>query len=290
MHHRKKLVAALAAVVGLTVLGTAPAQARAEVTIKKIPTKSTPYKKPLTLKPRVSFSDSVVPGRTTLTVKKGKKTIAKNKRSVKLKAGKYKVTTNARYRTLVERTRTWLVVPAGGTINSTFSADNPFVSEACSVVSYRSDTDFNISCSISGGEPGQLSLTDDDIVGYTAGHSASDARYKYVFVTGVRTPVPIHKTLTDLQYSPVKTVTRTQTLKVRAGKKPAPPVKCATYKNYKKVRDGMYSIDVRKLLGRSRTVAESGDYSVEQYKPCKKGQVFQVTFDGLQVDGKSYVG
>ena len=55
-----------------------------------------------TVKPVVTTSGAVDVSAKTLTVKQGSKTLAKNKESVKLKAGTYSVTTTVRYRTYTE--------------------------------------------------------------------------------------------------------------------------------------------------------------------------------------------
>ena len=55
-----------------------------------------------TVKPVVTTSGAVKVSAKTLTVKQGSRTLAKNKSSVKLKAGSYSVTTTVRYRTYTE--------------------------------------------------------------------------------------------------------------------------------------------------------------------------------------------
>ncbi|GMA25134.1 hypothetical protein GCM10025864_28930 [Luteimicrobium album] len=77
-----------------------------KVTIKKIATKTAPYAGKTTIKPRVMASGKVSVKSKTLTVKHGKKTVAKNKKSVKLAAGTYKVTTKATYKTYKVKTTT----------------------------------------------------------------------------------------------------------------------------------------------------------------------------------------
>ncbi|MGC5167042.1 hypothetical protein [Luteimicrobium sp. DT211] len=70
-----------------------------KVTIKKIASKTAPYKGKTTIKPRVTASGRVSVKSKTLTVKHGSATVAKNKKSVKLKAGTYRVTTKVTYKT-----------------------------------------------------------------------------------------------------------------------------------------------------------------------------------------------
>ena len=67
------------------------------VTIKTIPTKSVKAGAKATIKPVVKKKQSTKITSQVLTVKQGTKTIAKNKKSVALKAGKYKVTTTVKY-------------------------------------------------------------------------------------------------------------------------------------------------------------------------------------------------
>lgn len=71
----------------------------AQVTIKKITTKTAPYKKKATVKPRVTRKGQVVVKSKTLTVAQHGKHVAKNKKKVALKAGTYRVKTKVAYRT-----------------------------------------------------------------------------------------------------------------------------------------------------------------------------------------------
>lgn len=70
------------------------------VTIRKIPTKTVKAGAKATIKPLVTKKKSTKVTSQVLTVKQGKKTIAKNKKSVGLKAGKYRVTTTVKYTVL----------------------------------------------------------------------------------------------------------------------------------------------------------------------------------------------
>ncbi|MDO5744304.1 MAG: hypothetical protein Q4P23_07525 [Micrococcaceae bacterium] len=67
-------------------------------TIKKIPNKSVKGSAKATIKPLVKAAKGTKITSKLLTVKKGKKTLAKNKASVSLKAGTYKVTTTVKYK------------------------------------------------------------------------------------------------------------------------------------------------------------------------------------------------
>lgn len=74
------------------------------LTIEKISSRTAPYRGKTTVKPRVGASGKISVRSKALTVKHGKKTVAKNKRSVKLAAGTYKVTTRVSYKMYSTRT------------------------------------------------------------------------------------------------------------------------------------------------------------------------------------------
>ncbi|MEV7648805.1 hypothetical protein [Arthrobacter sp. NPDC089319] len=92
---------------------------RNAVAVKSIAGKKVPYNGKATIKPNVSAAQGVKVISKTLTVKLGNKTVAKNKKSASLKAGKYKVTTTVKYRlpsSTATRTATktqWLTIKSG---------------------------------------------------------------------------------------------------------------------------------------------------------------------------------
>ena len=92
---------------------------RNAVAVKSIAGKKVPYNGKTTIKPNVAAAKGVKVVSKTLTVKLGKKTVAKNKKSASLKAGKYKVTTTVKYRlpsSTSTRTATktqWLTIKSG---------------------------------------------------------------------------------------------------------------------------------------------------------------------------------
>ena len=95
-----------AAVAAGAISGTAPAQAAtSSVTISKISTKKAPYRKTVTVKPTVKVSGQAKVLTKTLTVKRGSKTIARNKTTVQLTAGTYKVTQKVTYQTYTLQTK-----------------------------------------------------------------------------------------------------------------------------------------------------------------------------------------
>lgn len=75
--------------------------AAAPVTVKKISDKIVASGKKAVVKPNVATSGKVKITSKKLTVKQGSKTVAKNKSSVSLKAGTYKITTTVKYKTYV---------------------------------------------------------------------------------------------------------------------------------------------------------------------------------------------
>ncbi|MBP2399368.1 sunset domain-containing protein [Glutamicibacter protophormiae] len=85
------------------------------VSIKKIGNKTVSGSAKATIKPNYSKAKSAKVKAANLTVKKGSKTVAKNKASVKLSAGTYKVTTSVKYQykgktSTVKKTETLKVV------------------------------------------------------------------------------------------------------------------------------------------------------------------------------------
>lgn len=88
---------------------SAPAPAAAaknSVTFGKVTAKTAPYKGKSTIRPNVKTTGKVTVSKKTLTVKKGSRTVAKNKTSVKLSAGTYRVTQKVTYRTYSTKTTT----------------------------------------------------------------------------------------------------------------------------------------------------------------------------------------
>ncbi|MGP9527823.1 sunset domain-containing protein [Glutamicibacter sp. AOP5-A2-18] len=79
-------------------VGIVAAKKTAPVTIKKIGNKTVKGSAKATVKPSYSKAKNVQIKSALLKVTKGKKTVAKNKKSVKLAAGSYKVTTTVKYK------------------------------------------------------------------------------------------------------------------------------------------------------------------------------------------------
>ena len=119
---------------------------RTAVALKTIAGKKAPYNGTATIKPNVSAAKGVKVVSKTLTVKAGSKTVAKNKKSASLRAGKYKVTTTVKYRlpaSTYTRTATktqWLTIKAGTKPSSVSAAgwgcpsDYPIKGNASSMI------------------------------------------------------------------------------------------------------------------------------------------------------------
>lgn len=98
-------VAPVAPVASVQVMAAKPAPNK--VTISKIKTAKVNKKtKKATVKPSVKSSGQVKLTSSKINVKQGKKTVAKNVSSAKLKAGKYSITTTAKYKTWTNKTTT----------------------------------------------------------------------------------------------------------------------------------------------------------------------------------------
>ncbi|MEH3033381.1 MAG: hypothetical protein PGN07_04910 [Aeromicrobium erythreum] len=96
---RRLMTSAVAVVVlGTTVLTGAPAQAASSITIRTITTSTLAYQGSTVVKPKVSASRSTKVTSSRLTVRKAGRTVARNVRSVRLKAATYAVTTTVKYK------------------------------------------------------------------------------------------------------------------------------------------------------------------------------------------------
>ena len=114
---RRLLVAPLC-VAALVIGSAAGADAADSVRIKSIATKTAPYKKTTTIKPTYTTSGRVAVSAATLTVKKGRKTVRRNAKSAKLKAGRYTVTQKVTYRTYANVAAKKLTVAAGSYVSA----------------------------------------------------------------------------------------------------------------------------------------------------------------------------
>lgn len=217
--------------------GTSATAANNSVTIKKIAHQKVKYKKSVTIRPKVASRGNVVFESQTLTVKKGKSTVARNRSSVALKAGKYKVTTTVRYRYWSYATRhvptqvlaypAWSLVPAScGVISvdspSSFTATG--YTESCTGAFTGSFV--RTGFAVRNSETGQWQLASrsvsagqaQELVGTTTAGSAV-------------TPTDLYSTVSVPQryqtFGGVRTKQRRQSVKVTSAKKPAPAKKKA---------------------------------------------------------------
>lgn len=102
-------VATSALILAGAAVASAPASAAAAkptVTIGKIANKTVTKGKTTTVKPVVKTKGNVKVSSKTVTVTKAGKSLAKNKKSAKLGAGKYKVTTTVKYKTWTTKSTT----------------------------------------------------------------------------------------------------------------------------------------------------------------------------------------
>lgn len=291
MHLKSLTVGVVAAVTLSLTAGAVPAHAADTVTIKKISSKTAPYKKSVTVKPAVTNSGKVRVDKATLTVKKGKKTVAKNKTSAKLKAGTYKVSTTVKYRTFADVRRTSVRIPAGQPIEEwmDYSEEaNPVPTiNACTVTEWRDEYDFDFACDVMDATISSLTASSSDILSWESTWPPSGVG-EYVQIYSLRSPVDISSSSLVRTYSKTKTKAKTQSLTIKQGKKPAAPAKCATYKNFKKVKNDMSVAQVKRLLGPSKIQYDAGDYKNRQYKPCNGDSYFVVLFEQGYVWDKMY--
>ena len=188
--------------------------------------------------PQVSGKGNVDLGAKSFTIKRGKKTVAKNKSSAKLKAGTYKVTTKVRY-------RTWTMVTKTRTEQETFvtlSAYTPVlancvVDEATAV---ENAIGFNVTLSCTSDRvPSPQIVTGfasgDEVEGWSilptytyepavpvlaaplVGQNFSASIYFLSDFTETRT---VKTSYQVRKWSATKTASRTQSLKIKQGKRP----------------------------------------------------------------------
>lgn len=234
-------VLALSLVAGGSLVDAPPAASAApgnSVTFSKIASKTAPYKGKATIKPNVKKTGKVVISKKTLTVKQGSKTIAKNKTSVKLKAGTYKVTQKVTYRTYAVKTVTQKVkkvvvgVPAWTDVTVQCTANNVspesdaklWVNASCT--SPKFDGAYRISLDLyTEGDGTWWGVTDDYSDELTAlSTPIAGEAFNGILNAGddlMKTKI-VEKKVSKRVYSKVKTKTSTsQKLVIKKGKKPS---------------------------------------------------------------------
>src|SRR6185312_13937025 len=217
---------------------------RSAVSIKAIAGKTAPYRGKATIKPSVSRSSGVQLSSSRLTVKQGKKTVATNKSSVALKAGTYRVTTTAKYRIPVYKTTTVTtkgkqlvagptkkakmnckVVELGpsGTYDEfmlqplrllcTGSFGGSYETYAVSFLDNEASREAGISGVVLWDDNDESTTRIKPVVGAIASPYLYAERNLYK-------PVTTTKKVTKKSWSPTYTATKTQTVRIKAGKKP----------------------------------------------------------------------
>lgn len=160
------------------------------VSIRKISGKTVKAGKKATIKPSVRASGQVKISRTRISVKKGRKTVVKNKTSARLKPGKYRVTTKVNYKTYSNVAKTRYV-------NTLAFYAGSQVPSHCTVNGVPSFTDedatLNLYCAaVSGARP----VFNNQIYA-TYNHDASWTAY----LTGGQTAILSGTAATDLMYA-----------------------------------------------------------------------------------------
>lgn len=322
----RRLVVALSAVC-LTLTVGSPAEAADTVTIKKIGTKTAPYKKTATVKPSYRRTGKVQVAKATLSVKSGRKTIRRNKTAVKLKAGKYTVTQRVTYRPYSLKSTKVRVVAKGASIASVSYveiADGvPYV-ETCDVtnVTPTSDAegtfrsvcpvvwyDVNLEQSILGNVAVSGTYAPDVIGDGLVWRDTSGALInlsswtpevgeQYFPQARLLSDRDLFRTRTSRVYGKARSKSKTQRLTIKKGAKPRT---CATYGDFQRVNHDFddpesygdaKSIVTKKLHGGGKrsSFSDYGDSVIEfrDYKTCKKSASISVGFFNGYAYAKSY--
>lgn len=304
------LASALAVSIGLlTGVPISPAHAApGAVTINPIAgTQITPYRGKYSLTPRYTASGDVQVDSATVTVKKGKKTVARDIRTVNLAAGKYTVTQKVTYRPFSYLDRQEVIVAVGSHVPD---AANSLLLGSCTLTSWTALSEttgtWKATCMVlSGANTAELgtigtegtwaqgdtfiTLLNDTGEGVFSSVSFEVGDH-FPAAARLKATTQLSRTVTDKVYGASVTVTQTQKLTVKAGHKD-----CATYGDYKKVK-------APKKIGRGdsvKTVARrlhsrGWQYSYEElYGHSAEVRVYQSCSTGLAVavgfiDGRAY--
>ncbi|WP_417215768.1 hypothetical protein [Arthrobacter sp.] len=218
---------------------------RSAVAIKGIAGKTAPYRGKATIKPNVSRASGVSLSSTRLTVKQGSKKVASNKTSAALKAGTYRVTTTAKYRIPLYKTSTVKATSkrlvAGPDTPARMNCKVTKIGPEENYYYYFPTRELTLKCTgaFSGsyttmadyaldspeardlGIAGQSNWWDNEdsatkvnpVVGATASPYLFPQRNLYTSVT-------TSKKVTKKSWSPTYSTTKTQTVRIKAGKKP----------------------------------------------------------------------
>lgn len=255
------LAAPLAAVPATLAAPSASAATATSVTIKKIGTKTAPYKKKATVKPSVVAKGKVSVKSKTLTVKKSGKTIAKNKKSVALKAGTYKVTTKVTYKTYTIKTSTTTVtkkkvgVPAFTDVTVSCKAtsvtdlgfDTYDVAASCTSSKYDGARKVSLEMYDFGGDVWGIADNADELTAAAVPTSGATFSATLNPGTDLKKSYTTKQTTKKKVWSATKSKSLTQKLVVKQGKKPsrtAPVSKynCPSWAPVKGNQSGIYHV------------------------------------------------
>ncbi|RHA44614.1 sunset domain-containing protein [Cellulomonas rhizosphaerae] len=219
--------------VSMTV-GVSAASAATPVTIGKIASTTAAYGSKVTVKPKVTHAKSAKVVSAKMTVKKGGSTVAKNKASVKLAAGTYKVTTTAKYKTFrtVKKTTT-----STKNVVTVTPDDETRVTCTASRVTLPADGGLELDGSCTGAAfDGTVTIRnfeaydenpwwgfDDNFTGleFTSTPTVGKAFSAYLNPSkDLYKKKQVTTTTSTKVWSAVQTKTKTQTLVIKAGKKP----------------------------------------------------------------------
>ncbi|TXJ06965.1 MAG: hypothetical protein E6Q27_02790 [Aeromicrobium sp.] len=243
----RRVAVARALCAGLLATFTPTVQGATPVTIKKIGTKTAPYAKTVVIKPAYGAASYVQVHSAQLTVKKGKKTVKKNVTSVNLKAGKYKVTQNVKYRTFSNVSVKETVAKSGDYLypEVAVAQGTPFV-DTCRYVSVT-ESAFSMACiaKMDNGSTlvdlgsftvpgtyletgvGAFSVSIDGLeVPVGTQMPVVDGYFDVlnVYTTGIKATKDLTRTVNQRKYSAYKATSKTQKLTIKQGKKPGQTV------------------------------------------------------------------
>jgi len=217
---------------------------RSAVAIKGIAGKTAPYRGKATIKPKVSRASGVSLSSSRLTVKQGSKKVATNKSSVALKAGTYRVTTTAKYRIPVYKTSTvttkskQLVASPGKSAKMNCKVEKVGAQE---YIYYFPTRELTLKCTgaFSGsyttyadyavdspeardlGISGQSDWWDNEESGAKVKPVVGAIASPYLYPErNLYKPVTTSKKVTKKSWSSTYTTTKTQAVRIKAGKKP----------------------------------------------------------------------
>lgn len=203
------------------------AETKPSVTIKKIKSKTAKYGKKVTVKPSVKKAGKVKISSKLLTVKQGKKTIAKNKKSVKLKAGTYKVTTTVKYKVGTVKKTTTKYWAAGSSNYLSSDTDVTCTISKWTEDDYWEEYEWESVCTDAAGAKylttgnewyeDEAWVTSTSPSKYAVGGTWTGTLEGDQYVYGA---VQKNKTTSKTVYGKTKTKKYTQTLVIKQGKKP----------------------------------------------------------------------